>query len=152
MSSDIIIMVHLNHPCRGIDVIRDINPYHLDKYAGQGYVPLRELREIVPEKSLQSVVDRLSDREEEKEQIEEREIDGAIPKGLDPNEWTPIHFPECTWKGCEESALWKARKPMGHGIVKLCLEHARQWNLTQFEWLNEDMKEIIKKAQRRYGH
>lgn len=152
MSSDIIIMVHLNHPCRGIDVIRDINPYHLDKYAGQGYIPLRELRKIVPEKDHQDVIDRLADRDEEKEEIEEREIDGAIPKWLDASEWTPIHYSECTWNGCREDALWKARKPMGQGVVMLCPDHARQWNKSQFEWLDERIKEITKKAQRRYGH
>ena len=39
------ILVHLNHPCREIDVVRDVKPENEEPFRGQGYIPLAELRE-----------------------------------------------------------------------------------------------------------
>jgi len=42
-----VIMVCLDHPCYGIDVIRDATPDVVDDLRGQGYCPLSEIRQLL---------------------------------------------------------------------------------------------------------
>jgi len=43
---EIIIMVHLDHPCYGIDVQRDVSEYDAQMMQMQGYWRLEELRKL----------------------------------------------------------------------------------------------------------
>jgi len=40
------VMVHLDHPCYGIDVVRDAEPDHVEDLEHQGYRRLSDLQEM----------------------------------------------------------------------------------------------------------
>lgn len=76
-----------------------------------------------------------------------------LPDGLDPEVWTESEKEgPCTHSDCLYPVKWTAPNPFGGGRVHYCTKHARIWQKSQFDWVNEHVREIIKKAKRRYGH